>query len=159
MLYEMLTGRQPFRGDSPIETLNSILKDDPPDVAEVNSRIPMAIDRVVRHGLEKKPEERFQSARDVAFDLGAVSGLTSQTMFRPSLRNLHWRDLTRPLAFLAGALAIAAIAFILGQRRGTMPPPRFHRLTYRSATIFTPRFSPHRHTSFFTALSPGPPTN
>src|SRR4051794_8260173 len=39
MLYEMLTGRQPFRGESPIETLNSILKDDPPDVAEINPRI------------------------------------------------------------------------------------------------------------------------
>src|SRR5439155_15430112 len=110
MLYEMLTGRQPFRGDSPIETLNSILKDDPPDVVEINRRIPAAIDRVVRHCLEKNPEERFQSARDVAFDLGALSGLTSQAMLRPTLRNLRWRDLTKPLSFLASAAVIAAIA-------------------------------------------------
>src|SRR5260221_707248 len=117
MLYEMLTGRQPFRGDSPIETLNAILKDDPPDVAEVNPRIPMAIDRVVRHCLEKNPEERFQSARDIAFDLGALSGLTSQTFVRPTLRNLRWRDLVKPLASIGAALVIAAAAFFLGQQR------------------------------------------
>src|SRR5258707_8900886 len=157
MLYEMLTGRQPFRGDSPIETLNAILKDDPPDVAEVNPRIPMAIDRVVRHCLEKNPEERFQSARDIAFDLGALSGLTSQTFVRPTLRNLRWRDLVKPLAYIGAALVIAAAAFFLGQQRGTMPPPRFHRLTYRSGTIFNARFSPDGQTIFYGARWSGLP--
>src|SRR5437763_3059095 len=76
ILYEMLAGVPAFRGESPIETLNSILKDDPPDFLELNIRVPGALDRVVRHCLEKNPDERFQSARDLAFDLGSLSGLT-----------------------------------------------------------------------------------
>lgn len=157
MLYEMLTGRQPFRGESPIETLNSILKDDPPDVVELNPRVPSAIDRVVRHCLEKNPEERFQSARDVAFDLGALSGLTSQAIFRPSLRNLRWRDLTKPASYLATAAVIAAIAFVIGRQHGLMPPPQFRRLTYRSGTVFNARFSPDAQTVFYGARWSGQP--
>jgi serine/threonine protein kinase len=157
VLYEMLTGRQPFRGDSPIETLNAILKDDPPDLVDVNPRIPTAIDRVVRHCLEKNPEERFQSARDVAFDLGALSGLTSQAILRPSLRNLRWRDLIRPAVYAAVAAVIAAIAFFAGREHGTMPPPRFHRLTYRSGTVFNARFSPDGQTVFYGARWSGQP--
>src|SRR5437588_186086 len=66
ILYEMLAGRPAFRGESPIETLNAILRDDPPDFFELNLRIPAALDRIVRHCLEKKPEERFQAARGLA---------------------------------------------------------------------------------------------
>src|SRR5213075_2751401 len=80
ILFEMLAGRPAFRGDSPIETLNSILKDEPPDFYELDVRVPAALERTVRHCLEKNPDERFQSARDLAFDLGAISGLTSQIM-------------------------------------------------------------------------------
>src|SRR5438552_280753 len=58
ILYEMLAGAQAFRGESPIETLNAILKDDPPDFLELNVRVPGALDRVVRHCLEKNPDER-----------------------------------------------------------------------------------------------------
>src|SRR5258708_4574203 len=57
MLYEMLTVRQPFRGDSPIETLNAILKDDPPDLAEVNSPIPMPIHPLTLPSLATNPNE------------------------------------------------------------------------------------------------------
>jgi serine/threonine protein kinase/Tol biopolymer transport system component len=157
MLFEMLTGSQPFRGESPIETLNAILKDDPPDVVDLNPRIPAAIDRVVRHCLEKSPEERFQSARDLAFDLGALSGLTSQAMLRPSLRNLRWRSLVKPAIIAAIALALASGAYFAGKRRGTQPPPRFYRLTYRSGTIINARFSPDGETIFYGAKWSGAP--
>ncbi len=77
ILYEMLSGKRTFRGDSAVETLNAILKEDPPELSESNSQINSALDRVVMHCLEKSPEHRFQSARDVAFALEALSGVSS----------------------------------------------------------------------------------
>jgi serine/threonine protein kinase len=66
MFYEMLTGRRAFHGETAVETLNAILKEDPPE-PDAAQRIAPALDRVVRHCLEKKPDDRFQSARDLMF--------------------------------------------------------------------------------------------
>src|SRR6266567_4973979 len=77
ILYEMLSGKRAFRGDSAIETLNAILKEGPPDLSESNSQINPALERVMMHCLEKRPEQRFQSASDVAFALESLSGLSS----------------------------------------------------------------------------------
>jgi serine/threonine protein kinase/Tol biopolymer transport system component len=77
VLYEMLSGRRAFHGDSAIETLNAILKEEPAELTASNSNIAPAIERVVWHCLEKSPERRFQSASDVAFALESLSGVTS----------------------------------------------------------------------------------
>jgi serine/threonine protein kinase len=63
IFYEMLTGSRAFKRDSSIETLSAILKEDPPDLTEVNPNIPPPIERLVRRCLEKDREQRFQSAR------------------------------------------------------------------------------------------------
>jgi eukaryotic-like serine/threonine-protein kinase len=73
ILYEMLSGKRAFRGETSVETMSAILKEDPPEFSETNRSVPAALERIVRHCLEKNPEERFQSARDVAFALGALS--------------------------------------------------------------------------------------
>ena len=77
VLYEMLSGRRAFHRDSPIETLNAILKEEPDELTSSNPNISPALERVVWHCLEKSPERRFQSASDVAFALGSLSGVTS----------------------------------------------------------------------------------
>jgi len=77
VLYEMLSGRRAFHGDSAIETLNAILKEEPAELTTTNPNIAPALERVVWHCLEKSPERRFQSAGDVAFALESVSGVTS----------------------------------------------------------------------------------
>src|ERR1700722_5905235 len=74
ILYEMISGRRAFRGETSVETMSAILKEDPPDLTETNRTVPPAMERMVRHCLEKNPEERFQSARDVAFNLQNLSG-------------------------------------------------------------------------------------
>src|ERR1022692_1229399 len=66
ILYEMLSGRRAFRGETSVETMSAILKEEPPEFTETNRTVPPALERIVRHCLEKNPEERFQSARDVA---------------------------------------------------------------------------------------------
>ena len=74
ILYEMLSGTRAFSGETSVEIMNAILKADPPEHAESGLRIPPALERIVTHCLEKNPGERFQSARDVAFALGSLSG-------------------------------------------------------------------------------------
>ncbi len=82
VLYEMLTGRRAFKGDSSVETMNAILKEDPPDLAtsrgSSSSMTSPALEQIVRHCLEKNRNERFQSMRDVAFALGHLSSASGQ---------------------------------------------------------------------------------
>ena len=76
VLYEMLVGRRAFERDTAADTMTAILKEDPPEFDATRGHIPPALDRIVRHCLEKNVVERFQSARDVAFALEALSGST-----------------------------------------------------------------------------------
>lgn len=66
--YEMLTGQQPFHRESPAETMVAIVREDP-DMSALPTSCPAAVRRLIRRCLEKDPESRFQSARDVAFAL------------------------------------------------------------------------------------------
>ena len=71
MLYEMLTGRRAFQGDSPVETMMAVLQDDP-SYSGSGRVVPPELAPIVKHLLEKNPEDRFQSARDVIFALQVV---------------------------------------------------------------------------------------
>ncbi len=83
LLYEMLTGRRPFGRASSAEMMAAILREDPPDPSKSNPAIPAALDRIVRHCLEKRAERRFQSARDLAFALRALA-LPTDAVSRPA---------------------------------------------------------------------------
>jgi hypothetical protein len=157
ILYEMLTGRQAFRGDTPVETLNAILKEDPPDFADLDLRVPEALERVVRHCLEKSPEERFQSARDLAFNLGAISGLTAQAIAYSPFPRIRLRSLVRPLLITLLVAAAVAGGFLIGRKRGTRPAATFKRITFRSGSIFTARFTPDGQSVFYGARWGGNP--
>ena len=73
VLYEMASGRRPFARDSAAETMSAILRDDPPDLVRDSGTVPAAFEPIVRHCLEKRPEEGFPSARDLAFALQSGS--------------------------------------------------------------------------------------
>jgi Tol biopolymer transport system component len=79
VLYEMLAGRQPFGGDSAVETMNAILTADPPDIVPSGRSLPPALADIVGHCLEKNPDERFQSARDLSFALQSLSAASGST--------------------------------------------------------------------------------
>ena len=79
ILYEMLSGKSAFHGDSAADTMSAILKEDPPDLSVTNQSVSPGLERIVRHCLEKNPEQRFHSAHDLAFDLEALSGTSAQT--------------------------------------------------------------------------------
>jgi len=82
ILCEMLSGKPVFHGDTPADTLSAILNYDPPDVSSSNQAIPSSVDRVVRRCFEKKPDERFDSVRDVAFALEAISDTAAKSVPR-----------------------------------------------------------------------------
>ncbi len=83
ILYEMLSGQRAFRRDSAADTISAILKEDLPGFAAGRRDIPPGLDRIVRHCLEKKPEHRFQSAHDLAFDLSSSAGEGARVETRP----------------------------------------------------------------------------
>ncbi|HEX5043639.1 MAG TPA: hypothetical protein VFV75_12075 [Candidatus Polarisedimenticolaceae bacterium] len=104
MLYEMLSGVRAFRGGSGVETMNAILKEDPPElaVAGSGSTVPVALERIVRRCLEKNPAERFHSAHDLGLALETLSGVSG------SGSGLHLRRSRRPAD--AHARAVMAVA-------------------------------------------------
>jgi eukaryotic-like serine/threonine-protein kinase len=85
ILYEMLGGRRAFRGDTAVEVLNAILNVEPPGLAETGRSVPPALEVIVRRCLEKLPEDRFQSALDLALHLGSASSAPSPTAAAPAL--------------------------------------------------------------------------
>ena len=69
VLYEMATGERPFQGDSSISLITSIMRDKPPEVDSLRRDLPHHLGRVIRRCLQKKPENRYQAARDVLNEL------------------------------------------------------------------------------------------
>jgi serine/threonine protein kinase len=85
VLWEMLTGRRPFRGDSPVETLSAILREEPAADPAL-AGLPDEFERVLRRSLQKKPENRYESAADLALDLRRLAAETSPTSRRVESR-------------------------------------------------------------------------
>ena len=74
MFYEMLSGERPFKGSSSPALMSSILRDTPASMRERRADIPEALDRLISRMLEKRPEDRVQTARDVYNELQHIKG-------------------------------------------------------------------------------------
>ncbi len=108
VLYEMLTGRRAFARATAADTMTAILTEELPDTSATGTAVPASLGRVIAHCLEKSPDERFQSARDVAFDLQAtLAEYGAPTSGPAAAQPLHRRRLAWAIA---GGVAIAAIA-------------------------------------------------
>src|ERR1041385_2438681 len=113
ILYEMLSGHRAFHGESAADTMSAILKEDPPDLSDTNQNISPALERLVNHCLEKNPEARFHSARDLAFALEALSGSTPTSAQTMAMTAVSSRRLTRRELILGSVAAVAVIAAII----------------------------------------------
>jgi serine/threonine protein kinase/tetratricopeptide (TPR) repeat protein len=78
MLYEILSGQRPHRGESSADIVGAILKEEPRDIAEIDDTIPLVLSRIVHRCLEKNLDDRFQTARDLGFALETVADDSSQ---------------------------------------------------------------------------------
>ena len=158
VLYEMLGGRRAFAGKTVAETMSAILRDDALPLGESGRAIPPALERIVAHCLEKKPERRFQSASDLAFDLGSVSGSSgSGTETRADGAGAR-----RPRWMIA---ALAAVALAGGYWAVRRAPPsaggagrdhvRFTQITDLPGVESTPSISPDAKTVAFVSRQDG----
>jgi hypothetical protein len=151
----MLTGRRAFHGDTAVETLNAILKLEPGEFAP-ELKVPPSLDRVVRHCLEKKREDRFQSARDVAFALETLgSGSQSVAATVAPVRRRPWLPV---VAAVAGAVAFTALGVLAGRPLWEKPQPTFKQLTFRRGFADFARFAPDGRTVIYGAAWEGEPT-
>ncbi len=120
VLYELLARRRPFDGENPVQLALAIQSNDPPPLTGDENRLPPAVEGVVRRCLEKRPEERFSSAHDIALILRSILDVPSASGVAPIVRRpLPWRRLATV------ALAVAAVvAFsLLVVRPLVLPPP------------------------------------
>ena len=126
ILFEMVSGRRAFKGESPADTMSAILREDPQDLTILDREIPIALERIVRHCLEKAPGERFRSAHDLAFQLESLSTLSG-----------------------SGPAVAADAAPAPG------PTPReithYTQLTHARGPIWAARFAPDGETVLYTA--------
>jgi len=171
IFYEMLIGHRAFRGDSHVETMNAILKEDPPEFTAATPNIPGALERVIRRCLEKQPSDRYHSAHDLAISLEAFSGSSSTSNASaafaavpgskdPGLQNAAQRRRMMPLAIAGVVLAASAAAFVAG--RFTSQPdapaqPDMKRLTYRRGPVLSARMAKDGTTFVYSASWDGSP--
>jgi Tol biopolymer transport system component len=156
ILYEMISGQPAFRGETSADTMSAILKEEPAELSETARSVPPALERMVRHCLEKNPARRFQSAGDLAFDLETLTQTTSAqsavaetgtaetTSEKTTARK---RVASRSQLFgLAGALGLAAvmmgIGWWLGRGSAHAPLPEYQPITFRTGSIGNARFTP-----------------
>jgi eukaryotic-like serine/threonine-protein kinase len=160
VLYEMLTGIRAFTRDTSAETMTAILKEDPPEIVAASSGPLPTLPRIVQHCLEKKPGERFQSARDIAFALQALSG--SGTASGPAAAVT--RRGSHPWIVLATILAIVIVLGVSGQvffrwgqnsGRSSVAGITFRQMSFRPQAIFQAAFAPDGETIVYSAALEG----
>jgi Tol biopolymer transport system component len=160
LLYEMLSGQRAFHGGSAVETMNAILKEEPPDLSSLARALPPGLERIVQHCLEKDPEQRFQSARDIAFDLETLTG---SAVGRSTPIVARGRRKISPWLGVAAALALAAAAFLAGRRVSLSPADtaagvggaRFTKLTEEGGVESFPSLSPDGKTLVYVSAADG----
>ena len=125
VLFEMLAGVRAFRRDTAAETMTAVLKEDPPEISSMGRQISPALERIVRRCLEKSPEQRFQSARDLSFALGALSGTETGTSFHSAATAARPSRLLPWLAAAAAVLVACSATWFVARRPGPMTRMQF----------------------------------
>ena len=114
VLYEMATGRLPFSGSTPYETIDHIIHDDPKPVRSINPTIPQGLEKLIFRCLEKRPEHRVQTAADLVSDLQRSAHDTEVFSRGDRFKNNLPQQLTR---FIGRQREIAEIREMLTRAR------------------------------------------
>jgi eukaryotic-like serine/threonine-protein kinase len=158
VFYEMATGRRPFEGKSQISVASAILEKDPAPVRQLQPLTPPAFERVVSTCLQKNPEERFQSARDIRLELQWIAeNPIAET--KPGQAPAAHRSLSLLPWALAGALAIAtaAGAWLYHRNVGSAAIPTYKQLTFERGFVYAARFAPDGRSVVYSASWDGQP--
>src|SRR5579871_4327589 len=158
ILYELLSGRRAFQASSSVETMAAVLNAEPPDFDGELSKLPPPLATIVRRCLEKRPEQRFQSAADLAFALRSIAGL-STTGAQPAIAVAKPKKKTWVLPFAAavGGILLFAAGYFLRSRTAAHSPPQFQKITFRKGVVAHARFAPDGNIVYQAAWDNGPP--
>ena len=159
LLYEMVSGQRAFSGRTAADRASAILKDDPPDLRSSGRNVPVGLDRIVRHCLEKSPEQRFQSARDLAFHLETASPDSESSAVLAAPAHDRRKGGVSGLIFATGCLVIL-LAALAGWWYGRKPQAGRKDVTFLRLTDFagledSPAFSPDGKSVAFVSDSSG----
>src|SRR5262249_40770368 len=156
VLYEMLSGRRAFRGETTADTISAILKEEPPDLSATNRDIPPMLERIVHHCLEKDPAARFQSAPHIAFALESLSTATSTAPMLATAAPKSRKSWLVPS--LSGVIVVLVVAVALLLVRLNSPPPEppdYRQLTFGREFISSARFAPDQRTIIYSSAHIG----
>jgi WD40 repeat protein len=164
IFYEMATGKRAFQRGTTAETLTAIIREDTEPVSQINASVPAPFRWIVERCLQKDPEERYASTRDLARDVKSVrerlseaSGtgeVSGKIMASPARRRRPWVSWIGVAAALAAAFGAGAWA---QKRFGKLSPPSFQQITFGSGTIQSARFAPDGQTIVYSASWDGNP--
>ena len=148
VMFEMVAGQRAFQGESSVDTMSAILKEEPPELTKLNPDVPPGVERIIRRCLEKDPEERFHSARDLAFALESLAApstvSTSVHVAPPAARRQTGRG--RMLAAGLALVALAAGTFLgrafFGRKGEDLAAYRFTALATEQGIKDAPAWSP-----------------
>ncbi len=159
ILYEMVSGKRAFQGDSAADTMSAVLKAEPPPLTETQQNIPPGLARIVEHCLEKDADNRFQSARDVAFALEAFSGSSGSGVAATVSASVPSKSRSRALMIAIGTGVLAAVVAFTAARltAPAVATPAFHQLTFPRGYIQAARFAPDGGTIIYSAAWAGKP--
>jgi len=155
ILYEMLSGHRAFRGETEVDTMTAVLREEPAEAPLAEAEIPPPYRDLVRYCLEKEPENRFQSVKDLAFALQTLSGSSpgSQVPFslpkRTTKQVLPWA--------VAGILGVATLLLLVMLFRSPASPPTYRRLTFEEGTVYSARFAADERSIVYGAAWNGKP--
>ncbi len=157
ILYEMLSGHRAFRGETEVDTMTAVLREEPANASLDQAAIPTGYQDIVRHCVEKEPENRFQSAKDLVFALQTLSGSSQvSTVFIPKTKP---KTSSRLPWVVALVLAIAAAILATTQLfRPSASNPAYTRITFDAGTIYEARFTPDGESVIYSAAWDNKPT-
>src|SRR3984957_17554399 len=145
VLYEMLSGKRAFQRDSSPETMTAILKEDVPELTDTKLPVAPALEKIVRRCLEKSPEQRFQSAKDLAFALEAVSQISGSKTGAQAPIGLPPEKKSSKAAIYCARRVRAAASLGAGWWLGhdkPAPTPTYRQITFRAGFMGNARFTP-----------------
>ena len=155
ILYEMISGQRAFKRNTNAETMTAILNEEPQELPSRVGAIPPALERIVRHCMEKQPRQRFQSARDIAFDLESLSAISGTGALPAAAKsNARW---IRPAMLATTALAAGLTLGVWLHPSAPEIQPKLHRVTFSRLTILSARFTPDGNLIYGATLGGQPP--
>jgi serine/threonine protein kinase len=154
ILYEMLAGRRAFRGETEVDTITAVLKENPPEINLEQASVPESVLQILRHCLEKEPENRFQSVRDLGF---ALDTLSSASGGRTNRFGVSRRQATLAPWSIAAVLLVATLLLLVNQWRQKTVSPSYRRLTFEQGTVYSARFAPDFRAIVYAAAWNGKP--